>query len=169
VLIGGLGLGFTLRATLRLVPASATVVVAELVPAVIAWNRVPEYGLGGDAMADPRVEIVAADVADVMRQRPAAFDAVILDVDNGADGLTAASNDRLYSATGLGLARSALRPGGCLAVWSAAADDSFADRMRRAEFTVSVERARVHAGGGGWTTLFVGRAQSGDYRRHRPL
>lgn len=169
VLIGGLGLGFTLRATLRLVPASATVVVAELVPAVIAWNRVPEYGLGGDAMADPRVEIVAADVADVMRQRPAAFDAVILDVDNGADGLTAASNDRLYSANGLGLARSALRPGGCLAVWSAAADDSFADRMRRAEFTVSVERARVHAGGGGWTTLFVGRAQSGDYRRHRPL
>ena len=161
VLIGGLGLGFTLRATLRLLPATATVVVAELVPAVIAWNSVPEYGLGGDAMGDPRVEIVAADVADVMRQRPAAFDAVILDVDNGADGLTAAANDRLYSAAGLGLTRSALRSGGCLAVWSAAADESFADRMRRAGFAVSVERARVHAGGGGWTNLFVGRVPPG--------
>lgn len=167
VLIGGLGLGFTLRATLRQVSGDAAVVVAELVPAVIAWNRRPEYGLGCDAMADPRVEVVAADVADVIRRRPAAFDAVILDVDNGADGLTVAANDRLYSAAGLASARSALRPGGALAVWSAGADDSFAGRMRRAGFAVSVERARVHAGGGGWTTLFLGRVEAGETKPRR--
>lgn len=157
VLIGGLGLAFTLRAALRRLPPAASVVVAELVPAVVAWNRNPEYGLGADVLGDPRVEVVVADVADVMRQRPASFDAVILDVDNGAEGLTMAANERLYGVKGLALARSVLGPGGCLAVWSAAPDASFADRFRRAGFAVSVEKARTHVGGGGWVTLFVGR------------
>ena len=109
-----------------------------------------------DALADPRVEVVEGDVVDVLRGG-SRFDAVILDVDNGASGLSVASNDRLYSVTGLTRVAAALRPGGCLAVWSATDDPAFAGRMGRAGFTVAVERARVHAGGGGWTTLFLGR------------
>lgn len=156
VLIGGLGMGFTLRAALGRLGADAEVVVAELIPAVIRWNQNPAYGLGADALADPRVEVVEGDVVDVLRGG-SRFDAVILDVDNGASGLSVASNDRLYSVTGLTRAAAALRPGGCLAVWSATDDPAFAGRMGRAGFTVAVERARVHAGGGGWTTLFLGR------------
>ncbi|NCY03817.1 MAG: hypothetical protein EBX36_13150, partial [Planctomycetia bacterium] len=161
VLVGGLGLGFTLRATLALVPADAAVVVVELVPAVIRWNRVPEYPLAADALADPRVEVIAGDVVDVIRnsrdRHATQFDAIMLDVDNGASGLTAAANSRLYSAAGLALIRAALRPRGCLAVWSAAADPAFEHRMEQGGFAVAVERARVHAGGGSLTTLFVGR------------
>ena len=156
VLIGGLGMGFTLRAALGRLGADAEVVVAELIPAVIRWNQNPAYGLGADALADPRVEVVEGDVVDVLRGG-GRFDAVILDVDNGASGLSVASNDRLYSVTGLTRAAAALRAGGCLAVWSANDDPAFAGRMGRAGFTVAVERARVHAGGGGWTTLFLGR------------
>jgi len=155
VLVGGLGMGFTLRAALSHLAPDAAVVVAELMPAVIRWNRAAEHGLGADALADPRVEIIEGDVADVLRA-PGGFDAVILDVDNGAGGLTVAANDRLYAPAGLAAARAALRPGGCLAVWSAGDDPAFAERLRRAGFAVTVERARVHAGGGGWNTLFIG-------------
>jgi spermidine synthase len=157
VLIGGLGMGFTLRAALGQLAADAEVAVVELMPAVIRWNRTPDYGLGADALADPRVAVIEGDVVDVLRDSPGRFDAVILDVDNGASGLSVASNDRLYSAKGLLRAAAALRPGGCLAVWSADADPAFADRLGRAGFAVTIERARVHAGGGGWTTLFLGR------------
>jgi spermidine synthase len=157
VLVGGLGMGFTLRTTLSHLAADAAVVVAELMPAVIRWNREPALGLGADALADPRVELVEGDVADVLRAARSRFDAVILDVDNGADGLTVAANDGLYAPAGLAAARAALRPGGCLAVWSAGDDPAFAERLSRAGFSVTVERARVHAGGGGWTTLFLGR------------
>lgn len=156
VLIGGLGMGFTLRAALGRLAADAEVAVVELMPAVIRWNRTPGYGLGADALADPRVAVIEGDVVDVLRDSPGRFDAVILDVDNGASGLSVASNDRLYSTKGLVRAAAALRPGGCLAVWSADADPAFADRLGRAGFTVTIERARVHAGGGGWTTLFLG-------------
>jgi len=157
VLIGGLGMGFTLRAALGCLAADAEVAVVELMPAVIRWNRTPEYDLGADALADPRVAVIEGDVATVLRDSPARFDAAILDVDNGASGLSVASNDRLYSPKGLARAAAALRPGGCLAVWSADDDPAFADRLGRAGFTVTTERARVHAGGGGWTTLFLGR------------
>jgi spermidine synthase len=156
VLVGGLGMGFTLRAALAQLAPDAAVVVAELMPAVIRWNRAAEYGLGADALADPRVELVEGDVADVLRAARGRFDAVILDVDNGADGLTVAANDGLYAAAGLAAARAALRPGGRLAVWSAGDDPAFAERLGRAGLAVTVERARVHAGGGGWTTLFLG-------------
>ncbi len=156
VLIGGLGFGFTLRAALGILAADAAVVVAELMPAVIEWNRDPAYGLAGDALDDPRVETVVGDVAALLRQR-ATFDAVILDVDNGAVGLTTTDNDRLYSPAGLARAREALRPGGTLAVWSATRDRAFAERMRRCGFSVTTERARVHAGGGSWNDLFIGR------------
>ena len=157
VLIGGLGLGFTLRAVLKSLPADASVVVAELVPAVIAWNLVPEHMLGGDALADSRVEIFVGDVADVLRQNRGRFDSIMLDVDNGASGMTAASNSRLYQAAGLALARSALVSDGCLAVWSAADDPAFVQRMRQGGFTVAVEKARPHPLGGGWNFLFIGR------------
>lgn len=157
VLIGGLGLGFTLRAALKQLGPNATVIVVELMPAVIQWNRAPEYGLGADALVDPRVEIITGDVADVLKASRGGFDAIILDVDNGASGLTAAANGRLYSATGLSMARSALKPGGCLAVWSADADPAFVQRMGQSGFTVRVERARTHPTGGSWNSLFIGR------------
>jgi spermidine synthase len=155
LLIGGLGMGFTLRAALAQLGPDATVVVAELMPAVIAWNRNPAYKLGGDALADPRVEIVTGDVADVLEQARGGFDAIILDVDNGASGLTADSNGSLYTGSGLAMTRAALKPGGCLAVWSAGNDPAFAERLRHGGFDVTVERARTHATGGSWNTLFI--------------
>lgn len=158
VLVGGLGMGFTLRAALAQLDPRAAVVVVELMPAVVAWNRTPAYGLGADALADGRVELVEGDVADVLRGSRERFDAVILDVDNGASGLSVGSNDRLYGSRGLAAAKAALKPGGCLAVWSSVADPAFAERLRKAGFVVTVEKARVHAGGGGWTSLFIGRA-----------
>jgi spermidine synthase len=156
VLIGGLGLGFTLRETLRHVGADATVVVAEFVPAVIVWNRDPAYRLAADVIDDPRVDVRGCDVADVLRSGRGRFDCVMLDVDNGARGLTAVANDGLYAASGLGIARAALRPGGRLAVWSAGADPRFVSRMEAAGFTVEVVRARTHRTGGSWNSIFVG-------------
>jgi spermidine synthase len=163
VLIGGLGLGFTLRAALGALSSNATVFVVELMPAVIRWNQNPEYKLAADAMADPRVEVIAGDVVDVLKPSRGQFDAIILDVDNGASGLTAAANSRLYSATGLAMIRSALRPDGCLAVWSADADPAFVERLGQAGFAVTVERARTHPTGGSWNSLFIGRIG----QRHR--
>ena len=157
VLIGGLGLGFTLRAALKNLPPDATVVVVELMPAVIRWNLQAEYGLGADALADPRVEVVTGDVADVLKKGRGQFDAIILDVDNGASGLTAAANSRLYSAAGLSSARSALKPRGCLAVWSADDDPAFVKRMEQGGFAVTVERSRTHPTGGSLNFLFIGR------------
>jgi spermidine synthase len=159
VLIGGLGFGFTLRKALEILGPDASVVVVELVAEVIAWNREPRYGLAGDALGDPRVETVVGDVADVLRRHPGAFDAVILDVDNGAAGLTTVDNQWLYSPAGLRRARAALRPGGCLAVWSADDDRPFGERMRRSGFSVSTQRVRVHGGGGSRNTLFIGQVQ----------
>jgi spermidine synthase len=156
VLIGGLGFGFTLRETLRHVGPEATVVVAELLPAVIAWNRNPAYRLAADALGDPRVEVVESDVAAVLARSRGRFDAIMLDVDNGASGLTTRGNAGLYSSVGLGRARAALKPRGRLAVWSAVADPEFAELMRGCGFTVAVEKARTHPTGGSWNTLFIG-------------
>ena len=156
VLIGGLGLGFTLRETLRHLAADATVVVAELVPAVIAWNRNPAYGLAADVIDDPRVEIVGRDVADVLAESRGRFDRIMLDVDNGASGLTAAANHGLYGMNGLGAARAALKPGGRLAVWSAGPDHRFVTCLEEAGFAVEVVKARTHPTGGSWNTIFVG-------------
>lgn len=155
-LIGGLGMGFTLRAALAALRPDARVTVAELVPAVIAWNTDPAFGLGADAIRDPRVEVVAADVADVLARRRG-FHAIMLDVDNGADGLTMATNDGLYTPAGLAAAKAALVPGGCLAVWSATDDPAFVRRMERSGFAVTTERVPVHRGGGSRASLFIGR------------
>ncbi len=158
VLIGGLGLGFTLRAALAVLAPDAEVVVAELVAAVIDWNRNAEYGLAADALADARVTVRHADVADVLRESRAAFDAVLLDVDNGAESLTTAANAALYGGAGIRAAVAALRPNGRLAYWSAGADPAFEAALRRAGLAVEVERVRAHAAGGPRHTLFVARS-----------
>ncbi len=126
VLIGGLGMGFTLRAALDALGPAARVVVAELVPAVAEWARGPLSHLFGGSLDDPRVELRVEDVHRVIQSGPAAFDAILLDVDNGPEGLTRTANDRLYGLAGLHAARTALRPGGVLAVWSAAESAGFA-------------------------------------------
>jgi spermidine synthase len=119
VLIGGLGMGFTLKAALRSLPADARVMVAELVGEIIEWNRNPEYPLAAEALADPRVQVRHDDVARVLRESPGAFDGIMLDVDNGAHALTTGGNAELYRINGIRQAIAALRPGGRVAYWSA--------------------------------------------------
>ncbi len=145
VLIGGLGMGFTLRAALAALPADARVVVAELVPAVVAWARGPMAGIFGTSLTDKRVSIQEADVYKLIRMNAASYDAILLDVDNGPEGLTKGSNDLLYDLNGLASARAALRPGGILAIWSAGPDESFPPKLRKLGF--AVEEFKVHAHG----------------------
>jgi spermidine synthase len=157
VLIGGLGMGFTLRATLDLLPPSAVVVVAELVPAVVDWNRGPLGPLAGHPLKDKRVRVEVGDVADTLRASIDRFDAVLLDVDNGPAAFTASENTRLYDDRGLAAARAALRSGGVLAVWSAWEDRKFERRLRYGGFTVEVERVRARLKKGGPRhTIFLG-------------
>jgi len=146
VLVGGLGMGFTLRATLARVRRNTRVVVAELCPAVVAWVRGP---IGGGALLDdPRVTVESRDCAAVLRESEARFDAVLLDVDNGPAALTQAQNRWLYGAQGLRAAARALRPGGRLTVWSAGDDPTFTQRMKRAGFAARALPARAHEAGG---------------------
>ena len=149
VLIGGYGMGFTLRAALAGLGPDARILVAELVPAVLAWARGPMAGLTGDGLRDPRVSIREGDVRDVIAAERAGFDAILLDVDNGPDGLSRSANDRLYDLRGLEAARRALRPNGLLAIWSAAPNAAFAGRLGRAGFAVDEIRARANKGRGG--------------------
>lgn len=149
LLIGGLGMGFTLRAALAETGPKAEIVVAELVPAVVAWARGPMAGIFGTSLTDPRVRLVEGDVGDLIRAGGAAYDAILLDVDNGPGGLMRAANDGLYDASGLRAARAALRPGGVLAVWSSGPDRDFTARLRRAGFTVEEARVRANGKGGG--------------------
>lgn len=136
ILIGGLGMGFTLRAALAELGPDARIVVAELVPAVVAWARGPLAEVFGESLADPRVSIREADVGRVIAAGRSAYDAIVLDVDNGPAGLTSEGNDSLYGVEGLSAARRALKPGGVLAVWSSAPDRSFVDRLRKTGFDV---------------------------------
>lgn len=148
LLIGGLGMGFTLRAALAQAGKDAALVVAELVPAVVAWARGPLAPLFGDSLADPRVTIVEDDVGALIRGARGDYDAILLDVDNGPDALTRRANDWLYAAKGLDAARSALRSGGILAIWSAYPDEPFAERLRRARFAVEEVKVRARQGRG---------------------
>lgn len=164
-LIGGLGMGFTLRAALSRLGPQAKVVVAELVPAVVAWARGPMAAVFGGSLEDQRVEIRQTDVGEAMTASRGDFDAILLDVDNGPDGLTRIENDRLYSAAGLAAARDALRPGGLLAVWSSGPDERFARRLRSAGFAVEEVRARANGKRGGarhviWIATKEGRASA---------
>ena len=149
LLIGGYGMGFTLRAALEALPAEARVTVAELVPEIIAWARGPMAELAAGCLDDPRVELVMADVAEVIAAGQARYDAILLDVDNGPDGLVRQANDRIYSERGLRAARAALRPGGVLAIWSAARDDAFAARLRKNGFQVDEVTVRARSNGKG--------------------
>jgi len=136
VLVGGLGMGFTLDAVLSAWSAEALVTVAELVPQIIAWAEGPLAHLFKDNLSDPRVSLRLSDVFDVIAERPDHFDAILLDVDNGPDGFITPANDRLYSHAGLAAAYAALRPGGLLSVWSSYADDEFAGRLEESGFYV---------------------------------
>ena len=137
LLIGGLGMGFTLRAALAVLGSDARIMVAELVPAVIAWARGPMADIFGDSLDDPRASIREADVVDVIRSHDSAFDAILLDVDNGPEGLIRKANDALYDLKGLNAIRRALRPGGVLAVWSSGPNPRFSKRLRAAGFDVN--------------------------------
>ncbi len=149
ILIGGLGMGFTLRAALAALGSEAKVIVAELVPAVVKWARGEMADIFGDGLTDPRVTIHEADVAQLMRPGRPPFDAILLDVDNGPEGLTRNTNDALYGVTGLNGARTALSAGGVLAVWSATPNASFTQRLRKTGFDVEEVKVRANGSRGG--------------------
>jgi spermidine synthase len=149
VLIGGYGMGFTLRAALGVLPAGASVTVSELVPEIIAWARGPMAELAAGCLDDPRVDVAEGDVAALIDQARDAYDAILLDVDNGPDGLTRGANDRLYSRFGLGSAKRALKPGGILAIWSAYNDPAFTRRLNESGFAVDQVEVRARSNGKG--------------------
>jgi spermidine synthase len=143
VLIGGLGLGFTLRATLNLLPPHGTVVVSELVPAVVAWNRGVLGALAGHPLQDARTQVATEDVVATIRSSISRFDAVLLDVDNGPAAFTVATNSALYDERGVAAVHTALKRGGTLAVWATQDDAKFVQRLRRGGFETSVRRVRA--------------------------
>jgi spermidine synthase len=158
VLIGGLGMGYTLRATLDALPAGAKVVVAEIVKEVVEWNRGPLAPLTGGSVTDPRVSVELADVAAVLRGTKDRWDAVMLDVDNGPQALTRKANHVLYGEPGLAMIKGTLRRGGLLAVWSADPDKRFVGRLRKAGFQAeTVDTPARGKAGGPMHTIFVGR------------
>ena len=149
LLIGGYGMGFTLRAALRRLDADARVTVAELVPKIIDWARGPMVELTAGCLDDRRVEVVLDDVGALIRHGRGGYDAILLDVDNGPDGLTRPGNDGLYSMRGLAAARGALRTGGILAIWSAAPDTAFARRLADAGFGMEEIGVKARSNGKG--------------------
>ena len=163
VLVGGLGMGFTLRAVLDLLPSDAIVTVAELVPAVVDWNREPLAALAAHPLRDARVRVEIGDVGFTLRAGPDRFDAILLDVDNGPAAFTAAVNAGLYDNSGVAAAYAALRPRGTLAVWSAWDDRKFEQRLRYHGFDVDVARVRARLKKGGPRhTIFLGVKRSPD-------
>jgi spermidine synthase len=157
ILIGGLGMGFTLAASLGVLGSDARVTVAELVPEVVRWNRDHLAALAGNPLGDVRVTVCETDVFLIISGARRVWDAILLDVDNGPDGLTSSDNDRLYSRSGLAAAYAALRPAGVLAVWSASADPMFNRRLRQAGFAVDEVKVRTHGTRGGRQTIWLAR------------
>ncbi len=149
ILIGGLGMGFTLRAALAVLGSGARITVAELVPAVVAWARGPMAEIFGTSLTDPRVNIDETDVVRLIRRGTPALDAILLDVDNGPAALTRTENDALYDTEGLNAAHAALRPGGVLGVWSSGPDPNFTRRLRKSGFGVDEVRVRANGARGG--------------------
>ena len=154
LLIGGLGMGFTLAAALRYLGKQAQIIVAELVPAVVDWNRGPLGDPAGHPLRDPRVTVSEMDVARMLTAGEQTYDAILLDVDNGPEGLTRKENDWLYSINGLNEAYTALRPRGVLAVWSAGPDKNFLHRLRKVGFEVDEMRVRAHGSKGARHTIW---------------
>lgn len=157
LLIGGLGMGFTLAAALQHVGEQGQVVVAELVPAVVAWNKGPLGECAGQPLNDPRTSVYEGDVADILKAEKQVYDGILLDVDNGPEGLTRKQNNWLYSVDGLKAAYAALRSRGVLAVWSAGPADDFLRRLRRVGFEVEQVRVRAHGKKGTWHTIWFAR------------
>ena len=157
LLIGGLGMGFTLAAALRHVSEQGQVVVAELVPDVVTWNRGALGECAGMPLDDPRTSVREGDVAEIIKSERQGYDAILLDVDNGPEGLTRRQNNWLYSVEGLKAALAALRPQGVLAVWSAGPADDFLRRLRRVGFEVEQVRVRAHGKKGTWHTIWFAR------------
>lgn len=155
VLVGGMGMGFTLAAALRSVPESAQVTVAELIPDVVEWNRGPLGECAGNPLLDGRTQVYIGDVADLVAATQAGFDAILLDVDNGPEGLTQDDNQRLYSTRGLQILYSALTTEGTLAIWSAGPDPLFLIRLKKAGFHASVRTVRARPGKGSRHTIFL--------------
>ncbi|MBM4152332.1 MAG: hypothetical protein FJ220_02265 [Kiritimatiellaceae bacterium] len=155
LLIGGLGMGFTLSAALKHLGPGAQVVVAELVPAVIQWNRTVLADLAGRPLEDARVTVREGDVGRIMNEQAERYDAILLDVDNGPEGLTHDGNDRLYSSNGLLEAKAALKPGGILAVWSSSPNKPFTKRLRAADFSVEEVPVRARGDRGRWHTIWL--------------
>ncbi|MEI9950425.1 MAG: hypothetical protein WDO74_15940 [Pseudomonadota bacterium] len=157
VLIGGLGLGFTLRAALSTLAKDAEVVVAELLPEVVTWNQNPAYPLSAEALADPRTQIVIGDVAHVIEQSEARFDAIMLDADNQTTSMNTAGNTRLYQPAGLAAVHRALTSGGTAVYWSAGEEPAFVDRFGKSGFDVEVQRVRRHPSSKASHFLLIGR------------
>lgn len=155
LLIGGLGMGFTLRAAMAELGPEAGIVVAELVPAVVAWAKGPMESIFGDCLADPRVEIHVGDVGVLMAESTGRFDAILLDVDNGPDGLTRGANDGLYGLKGLRSAWRTLNSGGVLLIWSAGPDKGFTQRLAQAGFVAEEVKVRAHGGKGARHVIWV--------------
>jgi len=155
VLIGGLGMGFTLAAVLAVVDSKAEVTVAELIPEVVEWNRGPLGERNGNPLDDPRTKVYIGDVAKLLRQSRACFDVIALDVDNGPEGLTKSANDWLYSEQGIVAAQNALTPMGILAYWSASSDQAFYDRLRRCGFIVEEVTVFAHGKKGARHTIWL--------------
>jgi len=156
VLIGGLGMGYTAAATLALMPGRGTVVVAEIMPEVVAWNRGPLGPLAGHPLDDPRIELVLNDVANVIREADTRFDAILLDVDNSVDSFSLARNAWLYTPNGLAAIHRALRPGGALAIWSVGTQKTFNRMLRRAGFNAATHPVRERNKRGGHFSVLVG-------------
>lgn len=155
ILIGGLGMGFTLRAALAKLGNDAAIIVAELVPAVVAWARGPMAELFGGCLDDPRVTVQEMDVGQLIRSQASIYDAILLDVDNGPEGIVHKSNDALYSLQGLGAARTALKPGGVLAVWSQGPDSGFTRRLKQAGFAVEEVNTRANGKRGARHVIWI--------------
>lgn len=161
VLIGGLGMGFTLAAALVSLADDARVTVAELVPGVVRWNQEKLGQCAGHPLADARVQVEVTDVGALIEQSGAEWDAIVLDVDNGPEGLTHKDNDRLYSLAGLGSAFTALQPGGVLAVWSASPSPKFTRQLRTVGFVVNERRVRAHRGKGSRHVIWLATRPAG--------
>ena len=167
VLVAGLGLGYTLRAALDRLGPAGRVVVAELMPAVVAWNRGPLADVAGRPLDDPRVRVVAGDVVELLAAAPEPFDGILLDVDNGPEAFTVDSNERLYGHDGLRLLRAALRPGGSVVVWSAFPSRAFPGRLRSAGFDARSVQVRARGDRGPRHWLYVGERRESRAARSR--
>jgi len=163
ILIGGLGMGFTLRAALAELGSDAGIVVAELVPAVVAWARGPMAEVFGGCLDDPRVTVQEVDVGQLIRSEASGYDAILLDVDNGPEGIVHKSNDALYSLQGLGAARTALKPGGVLAVWSQGPDSGFTRRLKQAGFAVEEVNTRANGKRGARHVIWIATNAAGRF------